>query len=222
MRDAVRAAFVGFTARFEGVCTWLYLDVKGYVTTAIGVLAEPSGAAVAMPFMRPDGTPATGKEIAAAWLTVKSRQDLRLRGGGAFEPITTLRLTDDGVQQVVAAKLANMERVLKGRFPAWDNFPADAQLGLLSLAWASGPAFSMPRFADAVERQDWTTACGECHLDDTHNPGLTPRNGANVRLFQNAARVSAFGLDPNVLYWPGDPVAPESVPGSGSEQGPAA
>lgn len=223
MRDSVRAAFVTFTAAFEGVATWLYCDVRGLVTTAIGVLADPSSVACDMPFIRPDGTPATRLEIAREWTTVKGRADLRLAGGGAYKAITKLRLSDDGVQHVVQDKLATMERVLKGRFPAWDDFGCDAQLGLLSVAWAAGPAFNMPRFADAVERQDWTTCVLESHLDDTHNPGLTPRNAANAKLFSNAARVSNFGMDPDVLWYPGEPepAASENAPATPT-QGPSA
>lgn len=204
MRQAVRDAFVSFTEGFEGKCSWLYLDVKGLVTTAIGNLVDPSAAAVGLPFRHPDGSPATREEILREWVYVKSRIDLALAGGGAFARITTLRLDDAGISQVVLGKLAQTEASLKGRFPDWEDWPADAQLGLLSMAWAAGAGIHFPKFQAAALKQDWTTCTTECHLDDTNNPGLRPRNAANVRLFQNSARVQAFGLDPSILYFPSD------------------
>ncbi len=185
MKPEVRDGFVAFTARFEGVVPFMYLDVLGLVTVAIGNLIDPMPAG--LPFVRPDGTPATQAEINAAWHGVKARQDLRMAGGMAFRGVTSLRLTPAGVESVVLAKVAEMWAHLSRRYADLEEWPWQAQMALLSMSWASGPAFAAPHFDAAARAHDWATAATECHFDDTHNPGLRPRNAANRDLFLTAA-----------------------------------
>lgn len=203
MRASVLASFIDFSAKFEGICPWMYLDVKGLVTIAIGNLIDPAPLALSLPFMK-GAVPATKAEIQAEWESVKKLQNMAKLGGGVFARVTKLRLTKDDVEKFVLRKLHEIESELKILYPEWEEWPADAQLGLLSLSWAAGVHAHFPKLEAAAEKQDWTICAHECHMDDTHNPGLTPRNVANVHLFQNAARVKAFGLDPSVLYHPGD------------------
>ncbi len=89
-------------------------------------------------------------------------------------------------------------------FSAFDNWPADAQMALLSMAWAMGPAGpgNFPRFSAACENLDFNGAARECEMDATGNPGLVPRNLANKTLLSNAAVVRDQGLDASVLYYP--------------------
>ena len=42
----------------------------------------------------------------------------------------------------------------------------------------------------------------ECLLNAAGNPGLVPRNAANMLLFCNAAEVVRLGLPRDVLCWP--------------------
>ena len=190
MRPSVQAAFVPWVSRFEGVTNWPYLDVKGLVTTGIGNLIDPFSAAKDLPWTLA-GMPATGPQIAQAWLTVKGRQDLRLHGGGAFKDLTQLRLSAEAVNDLCAKKLAGMDQILCLRFAGYEDYPADAQLGILSMAWALGPAFDFPAFHAACEAGDWVTASQECHIRDA-NPA---RNTANQELFLLASRAA----DPSVL-----------------------
>lgn len=204
MRPSVRAAFVRFTAPMEGVCTWMYLDVRGLVTTAIGNLIDTASAALALPWQRPDGTPASHSEIVSEWSKVKGRQDLKLRGGGAYKAITMLRLDDAGVQQVVTTTLDRMDRQLAARFPEYEEWPADAQLATLSMAWAAGPAFRFPKLEAALRIRDFLVAAVECHLNEEGNPGVKPRNRANVVLYRNASVAVDKRLDHGRLWWPRD------------------
>lgn len=209
MKAAVRAAFVPFSAPLEGVVPFMYLDVKGLVTSAIGNLIEPIGDALALPFRRPDGTLANHAEIAAEWERVKARQDLRLRGGMIFKSVTTLRLDNDGIVQVVNTTLDRMDRQLARRFRSYEDWPADAQLATLSMAWACGPAFHFPLLEAALLDQDFVRASNECTISTVGNPGVKPRNERNRLLYRNAATVVASGmlgpgLDRETLYWPRD------------------
>jgi hypothetical protein len=48
-----------------------------------------------------------------------------------------------------------------------------------------------------------------CKIRTTNNPGIFPRNTANVLCFTNAEVVAKHGLDPEVLHWPDQAEAEE-------------
>ncbi len=202
MRESVRKAWVPVNAPWEGVCNHLYLDVLGLVTTGMGNLVDPSGTVLDLPFVRSDGSPATRHEIAGEWVAIKARQDMKLRGGGAFKKLCKLHLTPEGIEQVVTRKLLQMETFLKNRFPQFEDWPADAQLAVLSHSWACGPAFRFPKMEAALRAFDFMGTSEHCHMEDSQNPGLRPRNKANVVMFQNAAMVMEDGSDREVLHYP--------------------
>lgn len=211
----MRAAFVDFTAPLEGVVPWMYLDVKGLVTTGIGNLVDPMSMALGLPWRRANGTPATVDEIAAEWQRVKGDPHAAKLGHKYAQRITTLRLSDAGVHELVMGKLDANDALLRKRFPGWELWPADAQLATHSMAWACGPAFRFPRLEDSLRALDFRTAAVECRMDETGNPGLRPRNVANRLLYLNAAAVVESGnvlpnLKPDVLYYPLS-VAPGSI-----------
>ncbi len=215
IRACVIAAFIGFSARFEGRCNFLYCDILGLVTTAIGDLVDDPADVMGLPFFHnDDGRPASPAEINAEWHLVKRRQDLRSHGGMAYKAITTLHMSPEAVESLVLAKLEAVGKQLSKRFAGFDTWPADAQLGALSWAWACGAAAPFPHFSAALNAQDFAAAAIESHIDATDNPGIVPRNIANVLLFQNAANVVAGKLDPSTLYYPHallDPTAPNAI-----------
>ena len=59
IRPSVRAIFWPFTDPLEGVVSTMYLDAIGLVTVARGDLIDPVDAALDLPFVYGDGTPAT-------------------------------------------------------------------------------------------------------------------------------------------------------------------
>ena len=201
MKQSVKDAFVAFTSKFEGVVRWMYLDIKGLVTVGIGNLCDPVGIALGLPFVHDGDYPASRDEIALAWHTVKDRQDLARLGHRACEHLTTIRLTPEGINQVVNDKLQENWGFLAKRFPDIEDWPADAQLGILSMAWAAGPGFIAPKFSACCRLLDFEGAARECRFQDSHNPGLVPRNDANEVLFRNAQNVLGSQLDPEILYY---------------------
>jgi hypothetical protein len=219
MKDAVRAAWEPFNKPLEGRVQWMYLDVKGFVSTGVGnlidasrtALTEPTDAertkshqiARALPWqIGEDGELASDTDIDAEWDLVKSRMDMAKQGGGAFKGITTLRLSDEAIDELVFSKLDEMEGVLKSRgpFTDFDTWPADAQLGLLSMSWGMGPKFNFPKFQAAVASRDWTTAAAECRFNPEIGT-IVERNDRDQQLFRNAATVEDGGLDPEVLLF---------------------
>lgn len=221
MRASTRSSFFGFTIGFEGKVSFMYLDILGLVTTAIGILCDSKPAVRTMPWFRQDGTPATQSDIDADWDRVKARQDMKMRGGMAFASVAQLRLHDDGIEQVVLAKLDVMEGELKKQYTDWESWPADAQLATLSMSWACGPWFgnSFKTLKTALLAQDWAGAAANCHMNTNgpdgvpgtsdDNRGLIPRNTANVVLYKNADAVQKTSLDGDTLFYPqalaGDP-----------------
>jgi GH24 family phage-related lysozyme (muramidase) len=199
VRASVASVFTEFQAKFEGVCPFLYLDVRGLVTCAIGLLVDPVELALPLPWTIGD-YPATQLEIRNAWDIVKGHQEMAQRGGFAFESLTTIRLTQSAIKAVTLQKAAQMEEILRTYFPSYDGDPADAQLGLLSMAWALGPAFAprWPFFSAAYRSGDYATCAEQCQLSAAGNPGVVPRNAATRALFEAAGA----GSDPDVVDWP--------------------
>ncbi len=221
MRPSVRAAFVGFTTPIEGCVPWMYLDVKGLVTTAIGNLIDPIQYALPLPWLHQDGSAAARDEIAAEWLRVKGDPVAAKRGHLYTEGITQLRLDAQGVALVVSRKLDQNDQHLRARFPEWEEWPADAQLATLSMAWACGPAFRFPGLEAELRARRFNMAAGECHISEQGNPGVVPRNRANLALYRNAWKVVAYKLDPAALIWPAvlddEAVTLREVPNPASE-----
>jgi hypothetical protein len=216
MRDRVIAHWATFNEPLESREHNMYLDVKGLVSTGIGNLIDATRTPLTAPtdqeramslamageldWLNPDGLSASPDEVAAEWDMVKSRMDLAPRGGGAFRDITTLRITDEEIDRFVLLKVDQFETFLKGRteFADFDNWPADAQLGLLSMAWGMGPAFKFPKFQAFVAAGDFENAATECRFNPEIGT-IVKRNDLDQQCFRNAARVIAEGLDPEVL-----------------------
>ena len=217
MFPAVQSGFPTFSTKFEGRVPFMYLDVLGLVTVGVGNLVDPVLAAQALPFRfknRPGiaapGSTATADQIAAEWQALKNDPSLKTRGYKACEPITQLELSDDAIDSLIIDRLTKNESFLKRQrwFQDFDTWPADAQLGLLSMAWAMGPAGpgTFPSFRVACQRLDFNTAAAQCKMNEAGNPGVVPRNQANFTLFSNAATVVAGaaqgGLQRSNLYYP--------------------
>lgn len=184
MRPEVRAQFPGFTARYEGRIPWLYVDVKGLVTVGLGCLVDPVGLATSLPFHRPDSSPASTAEIRAEWTLIKTTPDLPKRGAGAAGKLAKLRLSESAIDDLARHRLDANERILAACFPKWEEWPAAAQLAVLSMAWAAGAGFTrkFPRFTVACLAKDWAGAAAECKLREAGNPGIVPRNVKNREL----------------------------------------
>jgi hypothetical protein len=160
-RPAVLAAFFGFQTRFEGSLPFMYLDDEYLVTTAIGCLVNSIDSVANLEWVHQGtGAPATQAEIAAAWTTVKGATALAKMGGGAFAKLTDLRLTPAAATKLVNDRATSFEAVLLRRFPEYPGWPADAQLGTLSDAWAAGPAWAAPFFDAAARALDWEACAG--------------------------------------------------------------
>lgn len=218
MHDSVRAAFVPLTIAFEGgFIDYMFPDIKRLISTGFGLLLDPVSLAIGLPWRHPDGSLAGREEIASEWSRLKNYVEANpgseFRSYKTFAPLTKLRLGREGLFQAFQGKVNQMEMVLRNGFPEWEDWPADAQLGVMSQAWAVGPAFYLPtagrnywpKLTAALRARDFRTAAVECFMDEeAKNPGIIPRNRANKVLFLNAAVSHELQLQPDVLYYPTD------------------
>ncbi|HEX6053726.1 MAG TPA: hypothetical protein VFZ21_30865 [Gemmatimonadaceae bacterium] len=184
MRPEVRRLWLDLNHPLEGRIQWMYCDILGKVTTGVGNLIDSPEAAAKFGWTYQDGVVALREDIAKEWQLVKSG---RLPAREA-ETITALRLQDAAIDNAVFRQLAENERDIIERWGNWDKFPASAQMGILSMAWAMGSGFwrKFPKFSRAVDLQAWDEAGRECLIRSTGNPGVVPRNRANANLFAQA------------------------------------
>lgn len=203
---SVKAAWPEHSKAFEGRVPGMYCDILGLITCGQGNLIDPISAAERLPWTLEDGSKADLAQVRADWHLLKS-------GAAHFSKLhwkyalaaTKCRLTDAAVDALVEAKLEENAAFLQSHhFPAFASFPADAQLGILSMAWAVGPGFptKFGNFKAAVLAGSWEGAEACCKIREEGNPGVVPRNAANRLCFRNAHMSELSGADPTVLFWP--------------------
>ncbi|GFJ81500.1 hypothetical protein Phou_056800 [Phytohabitans houttuyneae] len=208
----VRDNWLRFNLPLEGQVHFMYLDVKGWVSTGVGNKIDQTAAEMSAPSDaersaslnlanqlqwtdKNSGAVASPDQVAADWDAVKGRLDLAAKGHLAFEEMTQLRISNEEVFRVVSGKLAEMETVLKGRpeFTAFDTWPASAQLATMSMCWGMGPMFRFPTFQGHVAAANWTGAADECRFNPDEGT-IRIRNKLDRAHFLAAAAVAAQGL----------------------------
>lgn len=204
MHDAVREAWPAYTASLEGVIDHFYLDINGDVTIGYGNLVDPVDRAIGLPmrFVEDLAVLATPLEIRAEWSRVKWMP----RGLLAKHYRGALRLSSQALDALRDRMLAANEAYLvKHHFPDWEDWPADAQMGALSLVWSQGAGLrDWPKFRAACRCRAWLTAAKESQINTAGNPGVISRNEHHKHLFTNAMAVemNREALDPSVLWFP--------------------
>jgi GH24 family phage-related lysozyme (muramidase) len=202
---------MSFNSRLEGFLPYLYLDILGYVTCGMGNLVDPVSMALSLPWLTSSGDPADQATITAAWHAVDAcRSDpkgkrqtsgLATKYGQAFASVTAIRLSEDGIQQLIDRQVAANELELRKHFTAYDTMPADGQMAINSMAWAMGAGFPamFKTFTAAVNAGDWATALANA---DFRGAGVATRIAANKVMLANAGQVAAQGLDASELHYP--------------------
>lgn len=228
MRDVVIEQFIPFNIPKEGRVRHMYADVLGLITIGIGNLIDPMSVAMGLPFQFGDNLPAASSEIAVEWQNLKHRccgeyKDPRHCAwrlvDGSFDPqrpcmahqghlaaakFTKLWLSEFEIGKLCAAKMREMWGHLLTYIPRLEEWPSDAQMGLLSMAWAMGPGFLLhyPGFLRAARAKRFDECSRECTMREDNNPGVKPRNAANRILFMNGHWIEEHGLDRDSLFYP--------------------
>lgn len=201
-----------FTRPLEGCVLWPYQDVLGLVTIGYGCLIEPEALAAAVAGWV--GSPSLGT-IALEWNKVNAFP--KAMHFARYEQACSLRLSQAGVDALMQQRMQLFEGTLRHYFPAWDTFPADAQLAIMAMAWACGAGFpkTFVTFAHFVLKRDWANAAKCAKIREDGNPGVHPRNLQVQLCLANAAAIDDGDQGTGALYWPGpvlDAAAPSADP----------
>ena len=202
MKQSVRDVFVEFSTKFDSCVPWMYLDREGMVRAGIGCLLEPIDRAFGLPWVhKDDGHNAEMNEISSDWVRVKKNRLLAHQGSSRARFYTSLELTKEGVEKLTFGRIDAHEAYLIAHvFPAFEGYPADAQLAILSMLWALGDPLQLkPSFVKAVLEEAWTVAAEECFLSETLMPERKPRNWAGRKLLVVAATTET---PEKVTGWP--------------------
>ena len=203
MRESVAVVWPSFCSLYEGRCWWMYLDTKKLVTTGVGFLIDSVEAAQRLPWVRVStGSPALLEEIEAEWKRVKNLTSLAKLGGYSYRTSANLRLPEEDIDYLLTETSKTFWEGLKRRHPSIEEWPADAQLAALDLAWQNGYAFTdlvsngnyvWPNMRASFKNQDWARAASAV-------PGTGARADRRKRLFRNAAKAVVLGVDRNILW----------------------
>jgi hypothetical protein len=191
MQSVVRSVWRRFNEPLEGLTDWMYLDVKGLVTTGMGNLIDPVEAAQRLTWHTADGAVAAPDAVRHEWSRIKNNLPLAHLGAQAARRVAALHLDEADIEALILDRLDHDEAILKANpaFADFDDWPADAQLGLLSMGWAMGAGFGprFPHFSTACAAGDFATAAQDCAISTAGNPGVARRNAANRQAFLFAA-----------------------------------
>lgn len=218
VRAAAVEVFPRYSARHEGEFLSPYLDIRGLLTSSIGVLLDPIHLAIDLPWMIGDRR-ATRDEIREQWEALKARQDVKSWTAKRQASLTTIRLSQEASDALVRKRLdANIAYVRKF-LHNWDSAPSDAQLAAASLFWAIGAGVNKtrPAFTAAFNAGDWLACKQHARIREDNNPGVVGRNRDQERCWDNAATVADHGLDPEVLHWPAVVIPPVTITGDDKE-----
>lgn len=197
MWSATRAAFKVLTVPLEGDIPHMYRDSLGFVTWGIGLKEDPlSNRGRDAGWTKGNGYPASDAEIDAEWRRIKAAP----KGAPAARNIATMHVPQPGRDDAFWDEVTGMERTLGNQFVEWEDWPADAQLAVLSMSWNFGPNLrkSWPDLSTHLDDQDFEWAAQHCE------PAVGPsaRSRGNKVLFYQAARARQWGEPAAVLYGP--------------------
>ena len=200
IRQSVIDIFPTFTAPLEGCVLWPYQDILGLVTIGYGCLIEPEALAAAIPYWLGSPSPSA---VASEWNKVNALP--KAMNFARYKDACSLRLDQAGVNRLLQDRMGVFEGTLKHYFPAWDDFPADAQLAILAMAWACGAGFpkEFTNFTGFVLKRDWANAARCAKIREDGNPGIYPRNLQVQLCLANAAAIDDGDYGTPALYWPG-------------------
>lgn len=170
----------------EGMTTWMYCDVRGFVTIGIGNLVKTPDAAAALPFHHlGNGSDATDEEKRASWAFVN---DAFTKGKSAhyYRSLTSLRLTEAFAIELAEQRLEeDFLPGIKRLMHDFEEYPLPARRALVDMAYnlgVGGLAHFHNMISACLER-DWATAAKECHRSTSRES----RNAWTSQMFIDAA-----------------------------------
>jgi len=197
--DATQWAHVkAETRRFEGLKNYMYADSLGFVTIGPGQMLPNAQAAAALNLTNTaTGTAATTAEKTSAFSTVTSAYSAAMSKGPKatapaaerYEPLTTVRMSNADIESKLESGLRSTQNELRNIFKGFDDFPVEAQMGLMDMGYNVGAANlpgKFPKLTNAVTIGDWATAAKESNRPQVSST----RNQAIRGLFERAGQAT--------------------------------
>jgi hypothetical protein len=169
---------------FEATIPWMYLDTRGHVTAAVGVMLPSSADALKLPWVDVKGNPASAFDVTEEFLRVQRMPAGRSAQYYYLDTAPKLSLTE--ISFLLDATVATCEGELVKTFDKYAQFPAPAKLALIDMVYNLGMAKLVREyfhFCAAVSRMDWETAAANCH----RNGPAEIRNDWTKQQFLDAA-----------------------------------
>lgn len=138
-------------SEFEGVTQFLYPDITSLPTCGIGhACATPEEAVRVFGDLR----------ATQDWQIIKN--SLRGQSLHLYGPLTVCRLTDDQINALESADVAETERRLIAACPDVEEWPDGVRQAALDIEYnVKGGIATFPRMLAAIRRQDWAAAAAE-------------------------------------------------------------
>jgi GH24 family phage-related lysozyme (muramidase) len=175
--------------RWEGCCSHMYVDTRGFVTTGIGNMLPNAEAAIALPWRHErTGLLATAAEIRAAFDHVHAQESGH--GSNWYKQASDLVLPPNVTNDLAIRRLENeFLPGLNRLFPGFDSYPPPAQSALVDMAYnlGLGKLGKFERLIGACARGDFRAAADHCHRRSSRET----RNTATRNLFLEAANLTA-------------------------------
>jgi GH24 family phage-related lysozyme (muramidase) len=175
----------------EGCTTWLYCDVRGFVTIGIGNMLPDEESCGELPFYfgtnpPPPALPVTVTNLdkRAAWVRVRRAFD-RTKSAAYYRQFSALRLTEDFVRLLACQRLEREFLPGIARLcPQFATFPLSARRALVDMAYNLGCAGlgMFPHMLAACNAGDWEMAANQCHRSTCRES----RNAWTAQMFIDA------------------------------------
>lgn len=208
----------------EGWEPIMYPDSKGIITTGLGHVVgdglhwdSSKAEALSCGFTRKDkGQPATEQDIFHDWKLIQDNPTWSKVFTGSKEnhnnkPLwdqTIVQLSDESIRNLIVRDARRFETAAKATewYSTFDEWPADAQLGLIAICWACGvptPANRWFKFPPACKERNWKDMADNCTGRDI----TEKRNRITQQAFQNAANMMANNAKGwheqiSIVLWP--------------------
>lgn len=207
MHKSVTDIFPTVTKPLEGCVLWPYLDILGIPTVGYGCALESAEDAVRQVWLPIGGAllPPSDELVRQQWARLRAETRLSKLHFKYAEPVTQLRMSQQGADNLLQRRMLQFEIELLKWFPHWQSFCADGQLAIMLIAWAVGPAFpatfkNFASYVNATRGPDWENAAKCAAIRTQGNPGVVPRNAQVQLCLHNAALATTGHLDE--VYWP--------------------
>ncbi|MEI2806739.1 MAG: hypothetical protein V9G18_12610 [Albidovulum sp.] len=238
---------IPFLAEYEGKYREMYLDVNGDVTTGVGFLLGSENATTKYKWEKisSSGEEAGSIKEAAkdewkklrslrnnptikveylkgqAWSFIRFGRKLDVNWKGKKQKLITLKLAIGEIERSMPILAEEHVRDLivssNEYFNDFYSFPADAQLGIITVIWANGPMYlhkpkrngkdGFPTFCRLCMERSWGDIADKKEYRWKAMPRGRGRDLALYRLFKNAANLDAaknagINVNINILHYP--------------------